>query len=234
MAYCVHCGVRLGDGETHCPLCGIVSIDPLAESAPKEKAYPQRNREQELHHSKRFFLALICILFLTPTAICLLCDILPDSRLSWSLYPISALILMFITFFVSIMADRHKPLVSLLTMLVTLNAYLFIVENLSHTHGWFFPIAFPSILAAAGLALLGSLLHKHRLLNTITWIAFIMLCASFECFLVEILCSLSRGNGCTILWSWFVFIPCFIIAICLFLVNSNSFLYDEFKKRLRF
>ena len=49
MAYCVHCGVKLGAGETKCPLCGIPVHDPLElQPAPAVKPYPIRTPEQDL------------------------------------------------------------------------------------------------------------------------------------------------------------------------------------------
>ena len=49
MSYCVHCGVKLGEGEKRCPLCKTAVYDP-AEPAPafQPRAYPVRTPEQEI------------------------------------------------------------------------------------------------------------------------------------------------------------------------------------------
>ena len=59
MAYCVHCGVKLGEGEKRCPLCQTPVYDPAEpHPAPAPKPYPVRTPEQELKRSKRFLLTL--------------------------------------------------------------------------------------------------------------------------------------------------------------------------------
>lgn len=235
MAFCVHCGVRLGEGETRCPLCGIVSVDPLSRQEPvSEKPYPPRTPEQEIRRGKRFFLTLICMMLLTPAAICLLCDILPGGSLTWSLYPISALVLLFLTFLPPILVDAHKLLYASLTALVTLNVYLFLVERFSHTEGWFFPIALPAVLAAALMIGIIALLRKLDKLNKISLLASILLANAIECVLVELLCSHALTGVIAIHWSWFAFVPCLILSICFFAINANRPLRDEFRKRLRF
>ena len=235
MAFCVHCGVRLGEGETRCPLCGIVSVDPLSHQEPvSEKPYPTRTPEQEIRRGKRFFLTLICMMLLTPAAICLLCDIVPNGTLTWSLYPISALVLLFLTFLPPILVDTHKRLYACLTALVTLNVYLFLVERFSHTEGWFFPIALPAVLAAALMIGIIVLLRKLDKLNKISLLASILLANAIECVLVEVLCSHALTGAIAIHWSWFAFVPSLILSICFFAINANRPLRDEFRKRLRF
>ena len=235
MAFCVHCGVRLGEGETRCPLCGIVSVDPLSqEQSVSEKPYPSHTPEQELRRGKRFFLSLICMMLLTPAAVCLLCDFIPNGNLTWSLYPICALVLLFLTFLPPILVDTHKLLYACLTALVTLNVYLFLVERFSHTEGWFFPIALPAVLAAALMIGIIVLLRKLDKLNKISLLATVLLANAIECLLVEILCSNAISGTIAIHWSWFAFIPSLILSICFYAINANRPLREEFRRRLRF
>ena len=73
MAYCVHCGVKLHEGDKRCPLCGTVSIDPNEQPvSDARRTYPVRTPEQDLKRGKQFFLVLEAVLLLVPLATALL------------------------------------------------------------------------------------------------------------------------------------------------------------------
>ena len=70
MAYCVHCGVKLHEGEKRCPLCGTVSIDPNEQPvSDARRTYPVRTPEQDLKRGKQFFLVLEAVLLLVPAGL---------------------------------------------------------------------------------------------------------------------------------------------------------------------
>ena len=75
MAYCVHCGVKLGAGEKRCPLCQTPVYDPTEPEKPAApKPYPVRTPEQELKRSKRFLLTLSALMLLAPAGLCFVID----------------------------------------------------------------------------------------------------------------------------------------------------------------
>ena len=87
MAYCVHCGVKLGAGEKRCPLCHTVSIDPHeSKTDAPQPLYPIHTPQQLMTRSKRYFLILFGILLLVPALLCLVIDLLIGGGITWSIY----------------------------------------------------------------------------------------------------------------------------------------------------
>ena len=236
MSYCVHCGVKLGEGEKQCPLCFTPVIDP---SAPQERravprAYPVRTPEQELKRSKRFFFALFSVMLIAPALICLVIDLLLGGGVTWSGYASSALVLLFISVAVPLSVPRHQAYFATGAAFFCLNAYLFLVEHLSDSGRWFFPIALPSLTLAALMATVIILFYRNGRLNKLTFTATLMMAAAMECVAIEWLRKMSLGLKDGLTWSPFVLAPCLFISFSLFFINSNRAIREEVRRRVHF
>lgn len=235
MAYCVHCGVKLGDSEQRCPLCNTVVLDPSQPRDPHApRAYPVRTPEQELKRSKRFWLHLCALLLLVPAILCLLIDLLPGSGLSWSIYPSGALIMLFISCLVLIFLPRHKVYTSLGVNFIALSGYLRMVEQVSQSGNWFFPIVFPSLALATAILAHLVIAYRHQVLNKLTALAASMAWIGVECLAVETLCCLQAGQPLSFQWSVYVAAPCIFLCLALFYINSNRTLREEMRRRLHY
>ena len=235
MAYCVHCGVRLGESERRCPLCGTPAMDPndpLPSDAPR--AYPVRTPEQELKRSKRFILLLLALVLLLPSALCLVIDLLVGGGLSWSLYASGAMILLFITAAVPLAVPKFRAYAFVITAFISLNLYLWMAERVSGSEGWFLPIAFPALVLAAGQLTGMILLFRRGVLNKLTLAAAALLAVSAECLAIEGCCILAEGGGRPFIWSPFVLAPCVFVALALFFINANGAAREEVRRRVHF
>ena len=235
MAYCVHCGVRLGEGESRCPLCGAEMVDPLA---PAEiglpRAYPVRTPEQELKRSKRYLLTVAALMLLVPALLCLIIDLLLGGGLTWSAYAATALGLLFIAVAVPLAVTRLRAYWSLAAPFVCLSAYLFLVELFSQSGPWFFPIVFPALALGAALVLALILLYRHGKLNKLTLVASGLSAVAVECLAVEWLRSRALGRDTLFIWSPYVLAPCLFIALWLFFINGNRAVREEVRRRVHF
>lgn len=235
MAYCVHCGVRLESGRDRCPLCGVVSRDPLDKTAAQPlRAYPVRAPEQELRRSKRFLLLLSSLLLLGTAAVCLAVDCLLGGGITWSVYPAGALTLFFITAAVTVLCPRNKAYVSIFTAFLCLSGYLWLVERCSHSGVWFFPIVLPSLALGALLTLMLIHLFRKRILRLLSFIGSCFAAAALECLGVESFYSLARRSEVTFLWSPFVLAPCVLIFLVFLFIQGNRSVQEELRKRLFF
>lgn len=233
MAYCVHCGVRLGEGEKRCPLCGTAVLDPAEPARPNaEKAYPVRSPEQELKRNKQVLVVMAAVITLAPAFLCLLIDWLDGGGIQWSFYAASALCLLFISVDVPLMVYRHAWLYSIGAAFVCLNAFLFMVDLLDSKNDWFFPIALPSISLFAALLLLIILLCRNGRLNKLTVLASALAAAAAECLFVELMVLLSEGGGIVFVWSPIVMAPCLFLSLALFYINHNRALREEVRRRV--
>ena len=235
MAYCVHCGVKLGSGEKRCPLCDTPVYDPAdPHPAPAPKPYPVRTPEQELKRSRRFLITLFAVMLLAPAALCFVIDLLVSGRITWSGYASGALIMLFICSAVPVLLPRYQVYVSIGMDFLCLNGYLFLVERLSNTGPWFFPIALPALTLAAALITLITLLYRRGKLNKMTLLASIFAAIALECSVIEWLHSAAAhwlgGFG----WSPFVLAPCLFISLSLFFINGNRAVREEVRRRVHF
>lgn len=101
MAYCVRCGVELQKGCKACPLCNTEVILP-DEHDPSERVtlfsdrVPRSIRPRiDLVPSKSFLLLMTFILLL-PTLVTLFIDITVNRTITWSFYPITSLVLLWL------------------------------------------------------------------------------------------------------------------------------------------
>lgn len=234
MAYCVHCGVKLGNGEKKCPLCRTVSIDPHEESkAASPPLYPTHTPEQLLTRSKRYFLILFGLLLLVPALLCLLVDLLIGGAVTWSIYAFTALILLYIAIAVPIWVDHHKTYFSLVTGYVCLMLYLKMVESVSNSGQWFFPIVLPTVSLFILLTLLVTHLYRRGILGKFTLAGAVLILIAIVCVAVDLLLSLYTG-GDMLVWSPFVFAPCLFISLLIFFINGNRTIREEIRRRTHF
>lgn len=234
MAYCVHCGVKLGEGEKRCPLCRTVSLDPHEEpKATSHQLYPTHTPEQLLKRSKRYFLILFSLLLLVPALLCLMIDLMIGGAVTWSIYAFTALILLYIVIAVPIWVDHHKTYFSLLTGYVCLMLYLKMVESVSSSGMWFFPIVLPCVTLFILLALLITHLFRHGVLGKFTLVGAILIHIALVNAAVDLLLALYSGRQ-AFLWSPYVIAPCLFISLLIFFINGNRTIREEIRRRTHF
>ena len=235
MSYCVHCGVKLGEGEKKCPLCMTPVFDPAEPQRPSApRSYPVRTPEQELKRNKQFLLVMAVLMLAAPALLCLLIDFLISGGVTWSAYASSALILLFAAVSVPIWIDRHQVYVSVGMAFLCLNVYLFLVERFSNSGNWFFPIALPAITLFALMLTAIILMYRKQKLNKLTLLAASFAAVAVECVSIEWLLDAAKGGKGGLVWSPFVFAPCAFISLALLFVNYNGAVREEVRRRMHF
>lgn len=233
MSYCVHCGVKLGDMEQKCPLCGTEVIDPASPFDPEApKPFPVRTPEQTLTINRKYTLSLLSLLLLMPALLCLLLDFINDG-ISWSIYPAGVFVLIWIVFAVPLLIKRQRLYSTILITGAALVGYLFMIERMSATTGWFFPIVLPALLLFISMIIfIVALIRKWRV-RLLLVMSIIFMLLGLLVLAVEALC-VWYGIGERIAWSLFVISPCFFIGLLLFIIYRNQTLYSELRRRLHF
>lgn len=233
MAYCVHCGVKLGDAERTCPLCGTEANDPREPfDEEKPRAYPVRTIEQVLKINRRYTITLLSLLLLIPAAACVVIDLLTGG-MSWSIYPAGVLVLIWIAVDVPLMIRRHRLYSTIVITGATLAGYLYMVEALSETAGWFFPIVLPALSIAIAMICFTIWLVRSKRMRILRLLAVGLIEVGLLCFAVEMLCLRAAGTG-TLSWSPFVMMPCFFLALLLYVISRSGPLSAELKRRFHF
>ena len=235
MAYCVHCGVKLGAGEKRCPLCQTPVYDPAEPERPAApKPYPVRTPEQELKRSKRFLLTLASLMLLFPAVLCLMIDLLISGRVTWSGYASGALVMLFLSVAIPLAAPRFQVYIAIGASFLCLNGYLFLVERLSGSGPWFFPIALPALALSAVIVTLITVLWRWGWLSKLTFLASAFAGCALECLAIEWLQAAAAQRSGGFLWSPFVLAPCLFISLSLFFINGNRSVREEVRRRVHF
>ena len=235
MSYCVHCGVKLSEGEKRCPLCLTPVFDPAEPRQSRApRAYPVRTPEQELKQNKHFLLIIAGLMLAMPALLCLVIDLLVTGSVTWSGYASSALILLFASVTVPLAVEKYQAYAAVGTGFLCLNTYLFLVEQLSNSGSWFFPIALPAISLCAVMVTAIILMYRRETLNLLTVIAASFAAAALECVAIEWLINAANGKSGDFIWSPFVLAPCAFISLALFFINYNRAVREEVRRRVHF
>lgn len=139
--YCVNCGVKLGDAERTCPLCGVAAYHPDIPHGKGETLYPQQKlpvyavapRTAQIVVSTGFLLAIL---------ITLLCDLQFDGNVSWSGYVTGALVTAYVVFVLPYWFRKPNPVVFSACDFAVIGLYLLYI-NFAVDGDWFLSFAFP-------------------------------------------------------------------------------------------
>ena len=112
-------------------------------------------------------ITLISMIFILAGFICLLCNFVINRTFNWSLYPVGAMLLVWLTVAPWFLLTKHRLVLSFAAFTISLIPYLFLIERLSPAKGWIVPFALPIIgLTLPGL-LIVVLLFSYSKINRI-------------------------------------------------------------------
>lgn len=138
--YCMNCGVRLGEGEKRCPLCGTRAYHPDLLCPEGKPLYPSQWSPPEPERSSfRFFLT---VLGLAAAVICLLVDLGLWKRVTWSGYALGGIAVAYILLALPLWFRRPNPVVLLPADFAAMGLYLLYID-LKTGGDWFLSFAFP-------------------------------------------------------------------------------------------
>lgn len=146
--YCINCGVKLGDTEDKCPLCGTVPYHPDITHIKLDPLYP-KNQQPVTHVSKIGALVIISCIFLLPLFISLICDLQLNGCITWSGYVIGAVILAYELFVLPLWFKNPNPVIFVPCGFLAIGLYLLYI-NFVTSGGWFLSLAFP-LIGALGI-----------------------------------------------------------------------------------
>ncbi|NLX64520.1 MAG: hypothetical protein GX022_07095 [Clostridiaceae bacterium] len=135
MAYCVRCGVELQKGLKYCPLCNTEVILPDEEGIdegmrPFSDRIPRNVRPRMNLAPSRAFVFLATFIILVPLLITLIIDFTANRTITWSFYPITSLVLLWILIAYPSLLKGHTPfqvitmdILSIAVFLMSLDLY---------------------------------------------------------------------------------------------------------------
>ena len=216
--YCVKCGVKLGDSEKKCPLCGTAAFHPEVIREKGEDAYP-RGKVPVINKSV-VAAAVLTAMFIIPIITVLLCDLRVYGRVTWSGYVVGALLLAYITVVLPMWFRAPNPVIFVPCVFAAAGGYVLYID-LALDGGWFLSFAFP-IIGCIGLTVTAMVALFRYIKKGGLYILGGAFCFIGICMLpIEFLASYTFGVGRFIGWSLYplsslVLIGAFLIFLAIY------------------
>lgn len=232
MSYCVNCGVELERSLKKCPLCGVNVINPAQREACGEADIFPETHDELKKADRSFWISFISVLVAVPIATCVLVDLLYSKRLTWSLFVIAGLLILW-TVCVSPFFFKKFGWFKIITAdMAGILAGLFIIELLSPGRAWLLGIALPIILYCYIAWLLIISLAKRKVLRGLGIPSACAVAVAGLMLLIETVLDLSAQGSLDLVWSLFIIAPCLSVAVLLLLLEKNKRFKHELAKRL--
>ena len=148
--YCIHCGVKLAQVQTTCPLCGTKMVLP-EEFQPEPPLYPENNYPR-VEKRQLWPQGIIAAAFLLPMLIVVICDYQMGSLISWSGYVVGALLVAYVALGLPTWFRRPNPVIFVPCSFVAAGLYLLYIDLVTGGD-WFLSFAFP---VAGGLGVIAT------------------------------------------------------------------------------
>lgn len=156
--YCVKCGVRLADSQSHCPLCGTLCYHPEITRPQAAPLYPAGRPQPQLNPAGT--MGALTILFFIPLLIALLCDLRINKTVTWSGYVIGGLLLFYEWFCLPAWFQKPNPVIFVPCAFVALAAFLLYI-CLATGGQWFVCFALPLTIGLCLLATVPIVLLRY-------------------------------------------------------------------------
>jgi lipopolysaccharide export LptBFGC system permease protein LptF len=211
MPYCPDCGVEIGNAPT-CPLCG--TRNPRAD-IPAEPSRPEADASSPnsgffgdvegaetltTHDKRKIAWEVLSVAFSIAVVSLSLINFLVEGRLSWSLFPVSAFIFIWIFATALLVMDGKSPLRYILTALDP-PAFLLALGLFTGDISWAWKLAVPiavfSELVAAGV----SLQIKNAKRKGLNILAYLLVGIAINCLGIETYVDLFCSGKIHLTWS---------------------------------
>lgn len=230
--YCINCGVELADTEKQCPLCRTPVYHPLLRQPDTPVLYPKNKMPPDTSTPPAAAISLT-VLWILGMLVVLLCDLQVSRRITWSSYPMGAMVTAYVWLVLPGWFRSPNPVVFVPCGFAAALGYLLYID-LSTSGGWFLSFAFP---VTGGLAILATTLTallryvKKGRLYTIggTVIA-------LGCFMpvTELLLSLTFRNGVFYGWSGYPLVVLVLLGGWLIFLAICPPVRESLKRKLFF
>ncbi len=138
--YCMNCGVKLGQGEEKCPLCGLRAYHPDLKRTPGTSLYPRQWIAPEAERSGLRY--LLTVFFLVAVGACLLVDFLLAEHVTWSGFVLAGLLTGYVLLVLPLWFAKPNAVIFLAIDFVAVNLMLLYIDLAVGGH-WYLSLAFP-------------------------------------------------------------------------------------------
>jgi len=234
MSYCVHCGVKLADYETRCPLCETEVIDPNRTKVITEPTYQDRMDINGKKLNKRFLIMLISLALLIPVAVIAVIDLVFSSGLTWAFYVFGAMLIIWTFIVFPIYFEEKSPYLYLAADLAVSSLYILMLSWLNSSVKWLMSIALPLILSVGLCVFLIIFVLQAKRIGKIEKGGWIGIIASFLPWAIDIAVTHYLTGSFVPVWAWYVSSPLIILGIVLVVASKSVSMSEWIRRNLFF
>jgi len=234
MPYCVNCGVHLNDHARTCPLCQTKVILPESQDHIRlSGAQPLMIEQVREEFDRNLWIKLMSITLIAPATISLLVNWVLQRTLSWSLYV--ALSLTFVwTWAVSpFLFKQHRLSKWVPVGMLTLLGFLFALERISFTQGWFLTIGLPITVSFFLIMEVLGYLIDHKLIRELQIPSAIIVSIGIFCIVINASISLYNLQHILLDWSLIVLTTCISFGLIGLVLQQRPWIVEEIKHWFR-
>ena len=226
MVQCPNCGVEVEENANFCSLCG----EPLLENTAGNETFIKSGkfrREEKLltdyqqltgYQKRKIFWQISGLILISGIIITLLIDFIANNNITWSKYPATVILVLFINFTLNTFLRKRIILMLALSFLSVTALFILFDVYIGHT-GWEIKLGIPILLVAyLTVFFLIFLIRKARQkgLNIIAWS---LIAAGVLSVCTEGMISVYSQNTVNFGWSLIVIVSVVFIAIPLFYIH---------------
>ncbi len=226
MKICPNCGVELDENANYCSLCGEPLADNI-ENAPSYLRSRKTSQEQELLsgyqkltglQKRKIIWKISWIILGTGMIITAIIDLTVNHTITWSEYPLSVSLVVFVNISLILFLYRRILLLLLLSFLSS-SGLLIILDFFAGKTGWGMNPGIPILLAAYVTIFFLILMIKNSNQKGLNIIAFSLLAAGMMCICTDGIISVYQDNKLSFGWSLIVFVSATIVSLLLLYIH---------------
>ncbi len=231
MSYCVNCGVELDKTARACPLCRTPVHNP---NAPVDTISPTPfpTERKEVPPVMRLQLALLLSTMILSAAICCgIVNLFLGGELSWSLYIIGAVIVLWVCLVLPLLIHNMPILLRVAFGVIACGLYVYLISlTLDGVH-WFVGLALPIILTGGAIVILLGFLRMNVGRSILTSAIVGIGCAAVFVLLLELFIDRWNYGVWSPSWSLIALIGCVGLMIPLIVVRRVPSLRESMRRR---
>ena len=234
MPYCVNCGVKLNPSAKKCPLCNTPVI--LHGYQPKDEecaGFPSRRKEPETIFDKDLWIKLISVVTATPALLSLAIDYLSGNEISWSLYVLYSMGLVWVWCVSPFLFRRNIFPLWLSIDTVGLIGLLFLVEHTSGTGYWVVKLAVPIVISVSLIIFILVSAFTREIVRQLQKPALIFFAVALLSLIIEVIVDFYRNGFYQPGWSVLAAIPCIAFGIILLILQRRQWIVEELRHWFR-
>lgn len=226
MKRCPNCGVESEENANFCSLCGEPLLDEITENTSLIRSGITHREEKLLTDYQRLtgfqkrliFWQISGLILISGIIITLLIDFITHRNITWSKYPATISLVLFINFTLNTFLRKKIKLMVALSFLSVTGLFI-LFDIYAGDTGWEIKLGIPILLAAYLTVFFLIFLVQKAKQKGLNIIAYSMVAAGLFCFYTEGMISVYFRSSVYFGWSLIVMVSVVLIALLLLFIH---------------